>query len=206
MARGLPFWSRLFARLMCSRKTDEVLVTHRSPSCAQGAARHQGILALEAWKLATQRPEQGLALSTCSGYSVNVLFGWRYRVPHAHAWSERRRHTTKTALAARAICDWAPASTLRQHQHRAEQSLIHSLSRHAIALARAPDDRQLLPLLLLLFARVNPCWASWQRPLLARFDLPQAHAARGKLIAEASSAVTRQSLSPTDSFRPGRER
>lgn len=129
MARGLPFWSRLFARLMCSRKTDEVLVTHRSPSCAQGAARHQGILALEAWKLATQGPERGLALSTCGGYSINALFGWRYRVPHAHAWLERRRHTTKTALAARAtssICDWAPASTLRQHQHRAEQSLIHS--------------------------------------------------------------------------------
>lgn len=117
---------------------------------------------------------------------------------HAHAWLERRRHTTKTALAGSFSCHlrWAPASTLRQHQRCTDQSLIHSLSRHAIAIARAPDDCQLLLLLLKLVALANPCWASWQRPLHARLDLPQAHAPCGKLIAEASSAVTRHRLTP----------
>lgn len=123
MARGLPFWSRLFARLMCSRRTAEVLETHRSPSCAQGAARHQGILALEAWRLATQGPEQGLALSTCRWIQHPCAVGWRYRVPvHMPGWKEdvtrRRRHWL---AASRAICAWA--STLRQHQHRTDQSL-----------------------------------------------------------------------------------
>lgn len=131
-----------------------------------------------------------------------------YQVRPAHARLERKTSHDEDGigwLLLELICDSAPGSTLRQHQHRIVQSRPNTASTHT------PSPERLM---IRSFCRCF-CFASpWSTPAAHRgsnpcthFDLPEAHAPCARLITEASSSASAASAatrrSPTDSFRPG---